>query len=135
MASSIVIWVLSLVFSIAWLSANGLTADGSIDLATPARITFQPWTLAAALALAWLAVRVEAKLGQPEFPLGLLLGELTVLATVVLNAVVLVLGGEQDWRLWAVVQLVAHLPVALIEGIVLGFTVDFLAKVKPEMLE
>ncbi len=65
---------------------------------------------------------------------GLLLGELTVLATVVLNSAVLILGGEQDWRLWAALQLVAHLPVALIEGIVLGFTVGYLSRVKPEML-
>lgn len=134
-AGSVLVWVLSLVFCVAWLSANGLSGDSSIDLATPARTALQPLTLTVALVLAFLAVRVEARLENlPEFPLGLLLGELTVLATVVLNAIVLVLGGEQDWRLWAVIQLIAHLPVALIEGMVLGFTVGFLAKVKPEML-
>jgi hypothetical protein len=29
---------------------------------------------------------------------------------------------------------VAHLPIAVIEGIILGFTVGFLARVKPALL-
>jgi hypothetical protein len=32
------------------------------------------------------------------------------------------------------VLVIAHLPFAVIEGVILGFVVGFLAKVKPEML-
>lgn len=134
-AGSVITWIVSLAYSIAWLSANGLSRDGG-DLATPARQIFNPVVLGGIMMCGLLAVRVEARLeNQAEFPLGLLLGELTVLLTVVLNSLVLVLGGESDWRVVAIVLLIAHLPIALVEGIVLGFTVDFLARVKPEMLE
>ena len=34
----------------------------------------------------------------------------------------------------ALISFLAHLPIALIEGIVLAFTVSFLARVKPELL-
>jgi hypothetical protein len=32
------------------------------------------------------------------------------------------------------ILLIAHLPLAVLEGVVLGFTVGFLARVKPAML-
>jgi hypothetical protein len=57
-----------------------------------------------------------------------------VLATMGLNCVVLVWGGEEDWTSVALLTFVAHMPIAVIEAVVLGFTVGFLAKVKPEML-
>ncbi|HTU91656.1 MAG TPA: energy-coupling factor ABC transporter permease [Gemmataceae bacterium] len=65
---------------------------------------------------------------------GFLLGMISVLATLVLNAAVLLWGGAEDWR--AIVQLVfySHLPIVIVEGVVLGFTVNFLIRVKPEML-
>jgi hypothetical protein len=53
---------------------------------------------------------------------------------VALNCAVLILGGEQHWPVPPLVLLVAHLPIAVLEGIVLGFTLGFVAKVKPEML-
>ena len=34
----------------------------------------------------------------------------------------------------ALAELIIHLPIAVIEGIVLGFTVGFLVRVKPELL-
>ena len=65
--------------------------------ATSARVaTISPAEsgVSAALALAAAAVWLERRLeNRPEFPLGLLLGELTVLATVGLNFLVLVWGG------------------------------------------
>ena len=70
----------------------------------------------------------------PEFPIGLFVGAATVLATLALNGVVLVLGGNEDWHRLAVAILIPQLPLAVIEGVVLGFTVGFLARVKPEML-
>lgn len=97
--------------------------------------TSQPLLLAAAGLCAVAGAALESRLKHaPEFPLGLLVGELTVLVTVVLKTGVLILGGEQDWRTWALIELLAHVPIAVVEGVVLGFTVGYLARVKPEML-
>jgi cobalt/nickel transport system permease protein len=62
------------------------------------------------------------------------IGMLAVLATLALDAFVLLWGGAEDWHhiVWFLFYL--HLPVVLIEGVVLGFTMSFLARVKPEML-
>ena len=66
--------------------------------------------------------------------LGVLIGAAAVLATAALNFLVLLWGGEEDWHTLALATFVAHLPVAVLEGVVMGFTVGFLARVKPEML-
>jgi cobalt/nickel transport system permease protein len=65
---------------------------------------------------------------------GCLLGMISVLATLVLQAAVLLWGGAEDWS--GIVRLVflAHLPLVALEGVVLGFTVNYLVRVKPEML-
>jgi cobalt/nickel transport system permease protein len=65
---------------------------------------------------------------------GCSLGMISVFATLVFQAAVLLWGGVEDWS--GIVRLVfyAHLPVVVLEGIVLGFTVNFLIRVKPEML-
>jgi cobalt/nickel transport system permease protein len=68
------------------------------------------------------------------FTIGLLVGLSAALATIVLNSLVLAWGGQEDWRVLAQLVLLAHLPIVVIEGIVLGFTTSFLAQVKPEML-
>jgi cobalt/nickel transport system permease protein len=69
-----------------------------------------------------------------EFALGLLVGAVAVLATVLLHCLTLVWGGTSDWRALVVLVLPPHLFIAAIEGVVLGFTVSFLARVKPELL-
>src|SRR5205823_385816 len=98
-------------------------------------VALRPTTLAVTLALSVLAAAVERRLDNaPEFPLGLLVGMGAVLATTALNALVLLWGGAEDWHAIVLMVFVAHLPVAVIEGVVLGFTVGFLARVKPEML-
>ena len=51
-----------------------------------------------------------------------------------LNCLVLLWGGQEDWHSLALLTFVAHLPIAVVEGVVLGFTVGFLVRVKPEML-
>jgi cobalt/nickel transport system permease protein len=66
--------------------------------------------------------------------LGFGIGSLSVLAALLLEAAVLLWGGSEDWRRIVQLVFVAHLPVAGVEGIVLGSTVSFLARVKPEML-
>src|SRR5260370_37299634 len=69
-----------------------------------------------------------------EFALGYLVGAGAVVATAVLNSLVLLWGGAQDWKVLAVFVLLAHLPVAVVEGFIVGFTVQFLARVKPQLL-
>jgi len=128
-------WLFSLVFSVSLLWTNShwqvetLTFDSAWATAT------QPWAIltvgAVSAAAAWIERRLEY---SPEFALGLLLGEMAVLMTVGLNCTVLLAGGEQYWPLPPLVLLVAHLPIAVFEGIVLGFTLGFLAKVKPELV-
>jgi ABC-type Co2+ transport system permease subunit len=115
-------------------------------------------TAVASLIVAAVELRLE---NAPEFPLGLLVGVLAVLATVGLNALVLLAAGQRlqsgpqvlalaeqiglppptesgppadPWRLLVVLLFVVHLPIAALEGIILGFTVGFLARVKPSLL-
>lgn len=65
---------------------------------------------------------------------GCLLGMISVFATLVLQAAVLLWGGAEDWHQIVWLVFYAHLPIVVLEGIVLGFTVSFLTRVKPEML-
>src|SRR5262249_61261427 len=51
-----------------------------------------------------------------------------------LTAVGLSGGGREAWGWLGVLVSLAPLPVAAVEGIIVGFTVSFLARVKPEML-
>ncbi len=72
--------------------------------------------------------------GTALWLIGCLIGVASVLAALVLKALVLLGGGAANWRPIVQLEFLAHLPVAAIEGVVLGFTVSFLARVKPEML-
>jgi cobalt/nickel transport system permease protein len=129
------LWTLSLVFSVSllWSNWGGSVRELQTDWAL--WVTFHPLVLLSAVFVAGAAVWAERRLGNAaEFPLGLLIGELTVLLTVSLNCVVLIAGGEQNWQTPALILLVAHLPLAVLEGVVLGFTVGFLVRVKPAML-
>jgi cobalt/nickel transport system permease protein len=131
-AVSTLAWTLSLVYSVVLLLA-GRSGEAATEWAN--FLTLHPAVLTAAAALAVLAAWGERRLeNAPEFPLGLLVGELTVLATTFLNCLVLTWGGQEDWRSLALLLFVAHLPVAVVEGVVLGFTVGFLVRVKPELL-
>jgi cobalt/nickel transport system permease protein len=65
---------------------------------------------------------------------GCLIGMTSVLGTLLLDALVLLWGGAGDWHQIVWLIFYAHLPIVAVEGVVLGFTVSFLARVKPEML-
>jgi cobalt/nickel transport system permease protein len=65
---------------------------------------------------------------------GCLIGMTAVLVTLILQAGVLLWGGAEDWHQIVWLLFYAHLPLVAVEGVVLGFTVQFLARVKPEML-
>jgi cobalt/nickel transport system permease protein len=132
---STLVWTLSLVYSVTLLLGNGLSQLPRPDTTWADYLTFHPLTLAAALAVAAVAAWAERRLeNAPEFPVGLLVGEVSVLATVLLQCLALVGGGPEDFHRLAMINFVIHLPIAVVEGIVLGFTVGFLVRVKPEML-
>jgi cobalt/nickel transport system permease protein len=134
-AVSMLAWTLSVVYSIVLLTTNSVSQLDVLDTARANQMTFNPWMLSGATVLAIYAAWAERRLeNAPEFPVGLLVGEIAVLTTMLLNCLVLLWGGQEDWHSLALLTFVAHLPIAVIEGIVLGFAVGFLARVKPEMI-
>jgi cobalt/nickel transport system permease protein len=87
-----------------------------------------------ALACGWLFQRFRGRSAVRPALVGGLVGTLgTVMAALIL-ALLLMSGGEDFFGV-AKIALAAHVPVFLIEGAVSGFTIGFLAKVKPELLE
>ncbi len=73
-------------------------------------------------------------LGVPPFPRGLIVGSSAAGLAVTANFLVLLLGGKEDWGTLARLVLLAHLPVVVLEGFMLGVIVQYLEKVKPDML-
>jgi cobalt/nickel transport system permease protein len=130
------LFLLLMVYSVSILLSNStITQLGDLDTTWANRITFQPPTLLGIAAAAVLFAVVERRLeNSPEFPVGLLLGQIGVLTTVFLNGLALLLGGEGNYYLMVLLTIIVHLPLAMIEGIILGFTMGFLARVKPELI-
>jgi len=127
------LWLACLFFSAEIIGQGVVGRWSDFDVKAAALQLLRPGYLAVIVALAILAAVVEAKLEtSPEFPLGLLLGGVPVLLTVVLNSGLLIVGGYE--QIPAYLQLAAHLPIAALEGVIVGFTLGFLAKTKPEML-
>jgi cobalt/nickel transport system permease protein len=105
------------------------------NLAWAAYVLFHPLTLVICLLLAVGAVRLDRQLESDEtFLVGLLLGQITILETLALNSVALAYGAEENWETLAKLVFVAHLPIAALEGVILGFTLSFLTKVRPDIL-
>jgi ABC-type Co2+ transport system permease subunit len=132
---STLVWLLSAVYGVAVALTNRGRTMQTLDFSEANAIAFHPAMLFSILCASVLATWLEraAKAG-PDFALGLVIGELTVLATIALNAVVLLLGGEADFSVAIVVLAVLHLPLAAVEGIVAGFLVSFLERVQPALL-
>ena len=72
--------------------------------------------------------------GMGPFARGFILGSAAAAGAVVLNFIVLLFGGKENWSTLAKLVLLAHVPVVLIEGLMLAVIVRYLEKVKPEML-
>jgi cobalt/nickel transport system permease protein len=72
--------------------------------------------------------------GVPPFGRGVILGSGAAASAVLLNFLVLLIGGKDDWETLARLVLLAHVPVVIIEGLLLGIVVQYVEKVKPEML-
>lgn len=117
-----------------WSDRAGLVI--TLDHLDPARaILLHPGTLAGLAVLAVLAVVVERRWRpEPEFVLGAFLGVVSVMATTLLTSLVLLADGADRWNTIVSALIVLHQPIALVEGVILGCTLSFLARVKPEML-
>lgn len=65
---------------------------------------------------------------------GLVLGGLTTLVTVALNAVVLYLGGIEKWSALVLLVFAAHVPVVFVEACMTASLLTYLCRVKPDLL-
>lgn len=65
---------------------------------------------------------------------GGVIGSATVVVTAGLNATILIVGGIEDWRVVAATMFIAYLVLGIVEGVILGLTSGFLARVRPELL-
>lgn len=132
---SVMVFLLSAVFAAGLLLSNPWTETDHLETTTALAWMLSPWALLAGGGLALLVVFLERRNpAGPDFALGLLVGEIAVLITVALHGLALLLGGEKDWHTLVFLTVLIHLPLAVIEGIVLGFTVRFLARVQPDLL-
>ncbi len=131
---SLLLWLLGLVFSVALLVTNA-DRNGELRLDSAKDVTNHPITIASILLLAGFLVWHDRRRRLvPEHTLGLLLGIVAVMLSATLNTLVLLYGGLASMKVPALAVLVVHLPIAVLEGVILSFTVAFLAKVKPELL-
>jgi cobalt/nickel transport system permease protein len=84
--------------------------------------------------LAGWAYPILRAMRVPSFIRGVLLGGGAVALAVTFNFLVLLFGGKEDWSTLAKLVLLAHLPVVVVEGLMLGVIVQYLEMVKPELL-
>jgi ABC-type Co2+ transport system permease subunit len=132
---SAILLFMSAAYSVTLLCNTPLDRLDSAALASSNERLLDPWLMGGAILFAIGAIALEGRLeNTPEFPLGFLIGELAVLLTVGLNCVTLIAGGEQEWPVMPLLLVIAHLPFAVVEGLILGVVVGFVARVKPEML-
>jgi len=87
------------------------------------------WAVLGTLTLASLALDLP-----PRFSAGALAGLLGVLGTLLLTGAVLVLDGVEKWGVFVSGLLLVHLPLAVLEAVLVGALVRFLARVKPELI-
>jgi cobalt/nickel transport system permease protein len=87
-----------------------------------------------ALACGWFFQKFKGQTRTRQAAIGGLAGALGTALAAVLLAALLVTGGEDFFGV-AKIALLAHLPVIIIEGLVSAFTIGFLARVKPVLLQ
>lgn len=82
----------------------------------------------------WIFQRYKGRTQKRQAIVGGLVGALGTAMAAIFLALLLVTGGE-DFLGMAKLALLAHIPVIIIEGIVSAFTIGFLARVKPDLLQ
>ena len=78
--------------------------------------------------------RLLTRFRYREAVFGAIAGASAVLLSTILLALVLITAGEEFLGV-AKIAAVAHVPIIIIEGIIVGFCCAFLSRVKPEILE
>jgi cobalt/nickel transport system permease protein len=131
-AGCVALWGMSLVAGVEAILAER-RGDSAAWLARPSQWwAFHPLTLTALFAAGVLCAALERRFeNSPDFPIGVLVGVVSVLATVGLTALVLRLALPDQAGIIGPVIFVAHLPIAALEGAVCGFAVSFLLRVAP----
>ncbi len=140
MATSALLWGACLLCGVALLATRplgeivswgdkGLVLGEMPDEA--AAILLHPVSLALLAAFTLAACWVEV---SGEFAVGVLVGVVSVLGALILLGAVLLLDGQEKWGRFVSLVFVVHLPLALLEGVIVGLAVAFLARVKPALL-
>lgn len=141
------IWGSLIIFSInlfrinSWHEVLQVTSGSGLMLAfekvSPAlEPLLHPFTLVGLLLLGVIVWLIDRRLQQPpEFAAGAIIGSLAVVTTTLLNGLVLVSDGIDRWNTFAMAVLVVHLPLALLEGLILGVILVFLSRVKGELVQ
>jgi ABC-type Co2+ transport system permease subunit len=139
----VMVWLLLLTV---WLGLGLFTLQWTLWKIWPTSVNWSPewqnwWMFNPLLAcgvvlgstvIAWFEPRLEP---SPLFPLGSALGAFTGFATVGLNALTLMFGCRPEFTALPGVVLLAHLPIIVIESLVLGFVVVYLNRAKPEWIK
>lgn len=132
---STMFWLSGLIFTVALLVTNPVRSSQPLQLDSALQTLLHPASmvgiLTITLVILWFNRRTET---SAEYALGLFLGIVAVLLSAFLNGLILLLGGVTTWNVLAVAIVIVHLPIAVLEGVIVGFTVSFLQKVKPELL-
>jgi Cobalt uptake substrate-specific transmembrane region len=68
------------------------------------------------------------------FSAGFFAGEITVLVSLAANCLVMFLCGVPDLASVFLITLLVHLPLAIVEGLITGSVIQFIHKVKPELM-
>lgn len=71
---------------------------------------------------------------SPHFAAGAVVGAIGVIGTLALTGIVLLIDGAEKWGVFVSAAFLAHVPLAILESIILGVVVQFLARVKPQMI-
>jgi cobalt/nickel transport system permease protein len=116
-----------------FLQAALLAHGGFTTLGINAAVISLP-ALLAVVPFRFLAGRGGLPGPRLAFWAGAVVGVFTVVLTALLNAVVLIVGGVEDWTIVAAPQFAVYLVLGVVEGLILGVTAEFLVRVKPELL-
>ncbi|MDA8139963.1 MAG: cobalt transporter CbiM [Desulfobacteraceae bacterium] len=87
-----------------------------------------------AVVCGWLFQRFKGTTRKRQMVMGAVAGALGTTLSALILAALLATGGEEFFGV-AKIALAAHVPVILIEGAMSAFTIGFLAKVKPALLQ
>jgi cobalt/nickel transport system permease protein len=132
-AVSASVWTAAALAGALVLLARG-ESEGLTD--TLARWSLEPWTWIGLVAIVLVIVIAERRMAtEPIFAVGLLLGTLAALFTVAFHAIVLGFALPARSEPIAAIVFLAHLPIAAIEGWIVGSVLSFLHRAAPHLLD